>query len=92
MAESEQVSGIWRHSSHIAKFANYLLTFNLKFNFFTATLVGSTIISKVGRFDQEVSNQSTCLNTKLDHSIASLGEHLNQSLASFLESLLVPVG
>lgn len=60
----------------MAKFANYLLTFDIKFKIFTANLVGSTIISKLGRFSKEVPNQLSCLNVKLDHTIASSGSTL----------------
>lgn len=68
--------GSGRHSSYMAKFANYLLTFDIKFNFFTEHLVGPTIISKLGRLDKEFCNQWSHLNAKLGHIIASSGSTL----------------
>lgn len=70
VAQSQQVTRIWQN------LPTTFLTLIQNLKFFTANLVGSTIISKLGRFNKEVPNQLSCLNVKLDHTIGSPGSIL----------------
>lgn len=70
----------------MAKFASYLVIFDIKVHIFTLHMGCSTIISELGRAVKEVSviNKLPACNTSSHH--CKLREHLNQNLTLCFES------